>query len=82
MTLSVAFRHGKSRPVGQKAAGRGAAVIASCSGRDRAVYPAGSKPLSPIQNNSDLGQGSFRILWRMMHRDIYLAPGGVHGTET
>src|SRR5262249_25431482 len=41
------------------------------------------QPLSPIQNNSDLAQGPHPIRPSKVPRsDIYLAPGGVHGTET
>jgi hypothetical protein len=41
------------------------------------------QPLSPIQNNSDLAQGPLPIRPSKVRRsDIYLAPGGVHGTET
>ena len=37
----------------------------------------------PIQNNSDLAQGPLPIRPSKVPRsDIYLAPGGVHGTET
>src|SRR5262249_56415805 len=36
-----------------------------------------------IQNNSDLAQGPHPIRPSKVRRsDIYLAPGGVHGTET
>src|SRR5262249_44226824 len=41
------------------------------------------QPLSPIQNNSDLAQGLLPIRpSKVRCSDIYLAPGGVHGTET
>src|SRR5262249_39954827 len=41
------------------------------------------QPLSPIQNNSDLGSEERRVGQdRVRCSDIYLSPGGVHGTET
>ena len=46
-------------------------------------YPGLAGGHASIQNNSDLAQGPLPIRPSKVRRsDIYLAPGGVHGTET
>src|SRR5262249_14237257 len=57
--------------------------MAIAAGEAMVRHIARLQPLSPIQNNSDLAQGLLPIRpSKVRCSDIYLAPGGVHGTET
>jgi len=68
MTSSYAVNASTGRSAGTSASGRQLRSI---------------RQFSPIQNNSDPAQGPLPIRPSKVRRsDIYLAPGGVHGTET
>src|SRR5215475_5463293 len=58
-------------------------IIRASPNRSESTCRRSLQPLSPIQNNSDLAQGLHPIRPSKVRRsDIYLAPGGVHGTKT